>query len=87
MENAASEITWLQTLLRELKIEDQKVAILYCDNQATMHIVANFVFYERMKNIEIECHFVREKIYGGTLKTIYVATQHQVADLLTKPLF
>lgn len=87
MANAASEIIWLQALLKEMKVENQKVAALYCDNQAAMHITANFVFQERTKHIEIDCQFVREKIGKGTLKTLYVATQHQLADYLTKPLY
>ncbi|KAL6331964.1 hypothetical protein AAG906_020317 [Vitis piasezkii] len=41
----------------------------------------------RTKHIEIDCHIVREKIQTGMLKTLHVASQHQLADILTKPLF
>lgn len=62
MANVAFEITWLQSLLGELKIKQDKKAVLYCDNQAALHIAANSVFHERTKHIELDCHFIREKI-------------------------
>lgn len=86
MANAVCELTWLSALLCDLGVKPTPPTVLYCDNQAALHIAANPVYHERTKHIEIDCHIVREKIQAGQLKTLHVSTNHQLADILTKPL-
>jgi hypothetical protein len=87
MSAATSEIIWLRLLLKELGHDFEcKPTTLFCDNQAAIHIATNPVFHERTKHIEVDCHFVREKIVNKVIETTYIQSANQIADILTKPL-
>ena len=86
MKNTCLELTWLRYILQDLKVSLSEQALLYCDNQATLHIAANPVFHERTKHIEIDCHIVREKLQAGIIKPCYVSTKMQLSDIFTKAL-
>ncbi|RVX10385.1 Retrovirus-related Pol polyprotein from transposon RE1 [Vitis vinifera] len=64
---ATCELIWLRHLLQELRFGKDEQMKLICDNQAALHIASNPVFHERTKHIEVDCHFIREKIASGCL--------------------
>ncbi|KAI9185245.1 hypothetical protein LWI28_005591 [Acer negundo] len=86
MTGACCELTWLRCLLKDLELSHREPALLYCDNKAALHIAANPAFHERTRHIEMDCHYIRDKIQDGSVTTRFVNSAHQLADVLTKPL-
>ena len=86
MAGTCCELTWLQYLLTDLHVPISRTAIMFCDNQAALHIAANPVFHERTRHIEMDCHFIRDKILDGSIATRYVSSPQQLADIFTKAL-
>ena len=80
------EIMWLNQLLMEVDIETPVPTNFWCDNQTALHIGSHPVFHEQTKHIEIDCHFVCEKIQPGLIYTRYVKTGEQSSDIFTKTL-
>ncbi|RVW55440.1 Retrovirus-related Pol polyprotein from transposon RE1 [Vitis vinifera] len=83
---ATCELIWLRHLLQELRFGKDEQMKLICDNQAALHIASNPVFHERTKHIEVDCHFIREKIASGCVATSFVNSNDQLVDIFTKSL-
>ncbi|RVW36659.1 Retrovirus-related Pol polyprotein from transposon RE1 [Vitis vinifera] len=86
MAQATCEIIWIHQLLCEVGMKCTMPAKLWCDNQAALHIAANPVYHERTKHIEVDCHFIREKIEENLVSIGYVKTGEQLGDIFTKAL-
>ena len=80
------EITWLLSLLKDLRIKSASPVPIYCDIQSSIALASNPIQHARTKHIEIDCHFVREKIKNGIILPTFVSSKHQAADALTKGL-
>jgi hypothetical protein len=83
--NGAAEAIWVDSLLKELGVIRQRTPILWCDNLGATYLTANPVFHARTKHIEIDFHFVRERVAAGDLDVRFISTRDQLADVLIKP--
>ena len=84
--HASAETTWLGYLLFELGVRINLPIMLHCDNLSATYMASNPVFHSRTKHIELDYHFVREKVALGSHRVCYIPSVDQPADLLTKPL-
>jgi hypothetical protein len=77
---------WIQTLLDELGASQSKAVVLWCDNIGATYISVNPVFHARTKHIEVDYHFVRERVAQKLLDIRFIALGDQVANGFTKSL-
>jgi histone deacetylase 1/2 len=84
--NVTAEIIWIEALLKELGVRTDQIPCLWCDNLGATYLSANPMFHSRAKHIEIDFHFVRERVARRQLRIQFISTNDQVADGFTKAL-
>ncbi|KAD3640561.1 hypothetical protein E3N88_29784 [Mikania micrantha] len=84
--NVVADIYWIRNLLLELHQFHSKASIVYCDNISAIYLTANPVLHQRTKHIELDIHFVREKIQRGHIQVLHIPSRFQIADIFTKGL-
>eukprot|EP00253_Pinus_taeda_P016864 PITA_16864 len=80
------EAIWLRKLLVNLVRRNMEETRIMCDNQSCIKLPKNSVFHDRLKHIDIRCHFVRDCVQRGVVQLRYTPTREQVAEVLTKVL-
>ena len=73
-------------LLHDLGVFFRSVPTLYCDNMSALYMTVNPVMHARTKHVEMDYHFVREKVARGQLVTQFVRSKDQLVDIHTKAL-
>jgi len=81
-----AELYWLRMLFKELCIPLPSVPVIWCDNISALALASNPVFHARTKHIEVDYHFVREKVVNHDITVKFISTHDQVADIFTKSL-
>jgi len=56
---------------------------MHCDDQTTVYIANNLVFYERTNHIEVDCHFIRDTVMAKRIVTSYVISGAELGDIFT----
>uniref|UniRef100_A0A7N2MG60 Uncharacterized protein n=1 Tax=Quercus lobata TaxID=97700 RepID=A0A7N2MG60_QUELO len=69
----AAELSWLRILFKELRVFLSHVPVLWCDNVPAIALSANPVFQSRTKHLEVDYHFVREKVLRRDLCVGFVS--------------
>jgi hypothetical protein len=84
--DANREAIWLRKLILGLFGDRLETTIIHCDNQSCVKLTENLVFHDRSKHIDMRYHYIRDMVQRKIVKLQYIATDEQVADILTKPL-
>jgi hypothetical protein len=84
--NGVAEATWLRQLLHELQTPPSRCTLVYCDNINVVYLSTNLIQHQCTKHVEIDLHFVREKVVIGQVRVLHVLTTSQFANIFTKGL-
>jgi aspartate carbamoyltransferase regulatory subunit len=67
-------------------MEEKKMMVIQCDNQGAISLTKNPTHHTWTKYIDVQHHFVRERVENGKVRFEYCPMEHMVADVLTKAL-
>jgi hypothetical protein len=84
--NGVAEACLLRQLLQELHAPLTKSTLVYCDNVSAVYLSTNLIQHQRMKHVEIDLHFVQERVAIGDVRVLNVPTTSQFMDIFTKGL-
>ncbi|CAL9029651.1 unnamed protein product [Prunus brigantina] len=72
--HVCADTTWISYLLHELAIPSSSPTLLLCDNLSTTYMAINPVFYARTKHIELDYHFIQERILSFSHRVHFVSS-------------
>jgi hypothetical protein len=84
--NGVAEAYWLWHLLQELHASLSKSTIIYCDNVSVVYLSTNLIQHQRTKHVEIDLHFVWERVAIGDVRVLHVSMTSQFVDIFMKGL-
>ena len=83
------QLQWVKSLLKELQLQDSiegfRRTRIYVDNQSAITLARNHDNHKRSKHISLRNHYCREQVAKGRIDPVFVRTEEQLADGLTKP--
>lgn len=82
----AAEVSWIQQLLVDLHVSVSMPHIIWCDNISAIALASNPIFHARTKHVEVDYHFIREKVLNKQVQVNHIGSLDQIADIFTKSL-
>lgn len=73
-------------LLHDLHVPIPTISTIWCDNVGVIALASNPIFHARIKYIEVDYHFIWEKVFNNDISIKYVPTLTQIVDVFTKGL-
>jgi hypothetical protein len=83
---ATKEVIWLRRFLNDLGYSQEEPTLINEDNKGSIELAKNPVHHKRTKHIDIQHHFIREKVESGEIVLRHIPTGEMIADAMTKPI-
>ena len=84
--HGTEEAIWLRQLMADVRCIQEEATTIMCDNLGCMLVAKNPTHHSRTKHIDLQYHFILEKLKTGVIELKYCPTKHMVGDVLTKAL-
>jgi len=84
--DGTTEVLWLRYLLSDLCFSPSSATTIWCDNLGASYLSANPIIHARTKHVEVDYHFVRDRVTKKEIQIRFISSKDQLADVLTKPL-
>ncbi|XP_019155017.1 PREDICTED: uncharacterized protein LOC109151872 [Ipomoea nil] len=84
--DVCGEVIWIMSLLHEIHVPGISVQKLWCNNLGATYICVNPIFHACTKHVEINYHFVRDRVAVVEIQVNFISTKDQLADIFTKAL-
>lgn len=82
----AANVAWIRLLFKDLRVVLSNPPIIYCDNMSAIALSANLVYHSKIKHLDTNYHFVRERVHKGDLLVQYLPTNEETTNVITKGL-
>ena len=73
-------------MLIDLQVPSVSAPTVWCDNLGATYLLANPIFYARTKHVEVDYHFVHDRVAKKEIHIRFVPFRDQLADVFPKPL-
>ena len=86
LSDCVKEVIWARSFMTELGFPPKNPTKIYIDNTGAEALAKNPVNHQRTKHIDIRHHFIRQHVDDKTIQLVHIASEENVADILTKAL-
>lgn len=86
LSGAVKEAIWLRMLLKDFQQDVDGPTVIHEDNQACITVAEDDKMTKRLKHIDVRYRFVQDEVQRRTVRLKYVASEEQMADIMTKGL-
>jgi phage anti-repressor protein len=83
--SCCTQLLWMKKLLCDYGFT-QDTMVIHCENTSTINISKNPVQHSQTKHINIRHHFNRDLVKSREVALMFIPSENQLADILTKPL-
>lgn len=81
---AASEVAWLQNLIKVMVLQQTETPLMISGNLSAVCLTANLKFHKWTKHFEVEFHYVREWVALKKLEVKHISATLQLVDIFSK---